>query len=144
MRAYNLSMLWIFICCGFGIIDTFDIFGSDFSKETGIFNSLKSLSTPIFTVPGIDLDVTGISALAGAMALATIVILNTNIVTDRGIALAVFSLIFWGSFTTALVVMTKIDIPNMEFMYTIFLLASTLIFINALVQMPTGGQRSHV
>ena len=141
-----MSMMWIFICCGFAITDTFGLFGSDkdFINQAGIFSSLSYLSTPIFTIPGINLPVNGISALAAAMAAATIIILNTKLITDRGIAMVAFTLIFWGSFITAIAVMTKTNIPGMELIYGIFFLASTLIFINALVQMPTGGQKSHV
>lgn len=142
MNAYEVSMVWILFCCGFVIIDAFGITG--FSDYTGVYNSLIWLTNPIFTIPGIGLNVTGIMALAIAMALATIIVLNSNFVTDRGMAIALFALIFWGSFTAAIVIMQKITFPGVEVFYGIFFLISSLIFIIGLIQMPTGGMKSHV
>jgi hypothetical protein len=142
MKAYDIAMVWIFICCSFPILDAMGITG--FSEYSSVFNSLSWLTNPIFTIPGIGLGVTGIIALAIAMALATIVVLNSNFVTDRGMAMGVFALIFWGSFSTAMLVMSKIPFPGIEIFYTIFFLASTLIFIIGLIQMPIGGMQGHV
>ncbi len=142
MNAYELSMVWILSCCGFVIIDAFGIPG--FSDYTGVYSSLSWLMNPVFTIPGIGLGVTGIMALAIAMALATIIVLNSNFVTDRGMAIAIFALVFWGSFTAAIVVMTKIEFPGVEVFYGIFFLISTLVFVIGLIQMPTGGMKSHV
>jgi hypothetical protein len=142
MKAYDIAMIWIFVCCAFPIIDAMGITG--FSDYTAVYESLGWLTNPIFTIPGLGLAVTGITALAIAFALATIIVLNTNMVTDRGLAMGVFAIIFWGSFTTAMTIMTKIPYPGMNLFYTIFFLASTLIFIISLIQMPTGGMQSHV
>jgi len=140
-----MSMVVIFVNAGFAIINQTGAFGSEIAKRAGIWGSLTWLSTPIFTVPLIDLEVTGILALSTAIALATVVILNTNIVTDRGVAVAAFALVFYGSvFLTGVTVFANYELPGLEIFYVIYVLACTLIFIMALVQMPTGGQKVHV
>ena len=153
MRAYNMAMAQIFINCGFAILNSIkiagtntSIFGVDYGNHTGVFQQLTWLVNPIFTIPGINLGVTGIQALAGAMALATVIVLSTNIalVNAQGIAYAVFALIFWGSFVTAMAVISGIPFPGVEIFYLIYGMASALIFTIALIQMPTGGQKAHV
>lgn len=140
-----MAMVVIFVNAGFAIMNQIGAFGSEITDRAGIWASLTWLSTPIFTIPLIDLEVTGILALSTAIALATVVILNTNIVTDRGVSVAAFALIFYGSvFLTGATIFANYDLPGLELFYTIFVLACTLIFIMAVVQMPTGGQKTHV
>lgn len=138
MKAYNLTMLWIFICYGFVVMDSIGVFGS-YGEEAAIAQGFAQfLVNPIIQIPIIGFDVTGMIAIATAMALATVIILNTNIVTDRGIAYSVFVVVFWGSFILAITVMSKIHFPGIELFYMIFLVAASYIFINALVNLPLG------
>lgn len=143
MRAYDLAMTLIFVNCAFPILDEMGI--TPLSTLTNML-FINMLTAPIFTVAGF--QVTSLLVLAGIMATATIVLLNSNAITDRGIAMLVFTVIFWGSLGTASVCLLGM-IGHFEgfvptIFYTVFVLASTLIFFNALVQFPTGGQGAHV
>lgn len=151
MRAYNLAMAQIFINCGFAILNSIkisgtntSIFGVEYGSHTGVFESLTWLANPIITIDQIGLSVTGVQALAIAMALGTIIILNTNLVNAQGIAYAAFAIVFWGSFFTAMAVMSGIAFPGVEIFYLVYTMASALIFMIAIIQMPTGGQKAHV
>lgn len=145
MRAYNVSMVVIFVNAGFAVMNQFGAFGSEIAERAGIWGSLTFLSTPVFTIPLIDLNVTGVLALSTAIALATVVVLNTNVINDRGVAVAAFAFIFYGSvFLTGATIFANYDLPGLELFYTIYILACTLIFVMAVVQMPTGGQKPHV
>ena len=97
MRAYDLAMTMVFVNCAFPIIDLMGI--NTLHEFSSNFWLLNIWSTPLFNIAGI--NVTGITALAVAMALATVVILSSNPITDRGIAMGVFALVFWGSLVTA-------------------------------------------
>jgi hypothetical protein len=143
MKAYDLAMGLIFINAGIYITAMMNLFG-DLSDVTGIFSSLSIFYTPILTVPYIDYPLKGIDAIAIALALGTIVVANTNAIQDRGIAYIAFSTVFWGSFLMTSVVINKIDFPGISVFYSVFFLASSLIFVMTLIQMPTGGQRSYV
>jgi hypothetical protein len=143
MKAYNLSMGLIFINAGIYLTAMMNLFG-DLSDVTGIFESLSIFYTPLFTVPYLEYTVKGIDAIAIALAIGTIVVANTNMVKDRGIAYIAFSAVFWGSFLMTSVVINKLDFPGITPFYSIFLLASSLIFVMTLIQMPTGGQKSYV
>jgi len=134
MRAVDFAMSVIFINCGFAIVDAIGVFGSDISRLSGVFQQLSWLTHPVV-----------MGALATLFAGGTIVLMNSNAVTDKGIAYTTFIGIFWGSvILTGAVVFSKTDLPGMELFYTIYCIAAALIFVNALVQMSTGGQRSHV
>ena len=105
---------------------------------------LNALTTPLFTVAGF--SITSIHALAIAFAAGTVVLLQSNWITDRGMAMIVFAIVFWGSLGTASLSLMGIifKYPGFTVFWTIFLLGSTLIFINAMVQFPTGGQGATV
>lgn len=134
MKAYNMAMFVVFINAGFAIVDAFGIFGSEISGMADIFGRLTWLTNPLV-----------MATLAGAMAAGTIVVLNSNVITDRGIAYVTFISTFWGSvILTGIVIFGKINIPGLELFYTIYCMACALIFVNALIQMSTGGQKSHV
>lgn len=140
MRAYNISMVTIFINAGFYIVGLMNVFGDLGSNAwLGIFGTF---ATPLVTVAGV--SIRGIDAIAVAIAVSTIIILNTNAINDRGVAYTVFTIVFWGSFGIASVTLGNIALPGVEVFYGIYFLACTLIFIMALVQMPTGGQKAHV
>ena len=142
MRAYDLSMVLIFFNCAFPILDAMGV--TTLHSYSANFWLLNIWSEPIFTVA--NFTVTGVVALAGVFAGGTVVVLNSNMITDRGMAVTVFAIVFWGSFVVASVSLSGIILhyPMLAIFYTIFFLASTFIFINALVQFPTGGQGAHV
>jgi hypothetical protein len=142
MRAYDLSMVLIFFNCSFPILDAMGI--TTLSNFTSSFWLLNIWSAPLFTVAGF--TVNSVTALAGVFALGTVVVLNSNMITDRGMAVTVFATVFWGSFLIASVSLSGIimEYPMLAIFYTIFFLGSTFIFINSLVQFPTGGQGAHI
>lgn len=143
MRAYDMAMLLIFINCGFAIIAAMGI-ASPVSNQFDSIKILNALYIPLFPVGGI--DISGLTILAGLMAAGTVIIVGTNMITDRGIAMTLFTGVFWGSFTTASLTIMEILLkyPGFAIFWGIFLLGSTLLFIMALVQFPTGGQGGHV
>ena len=148
MKAYDLAMGLIFINAGIYITAMMNLFG-DLSDVTGIFGSLSIFYNPIITLPfSLPLigqaTFKGIDFIAIALAVGTIVIANSNAIQDRGISYIAFSTVFWGSFLMTSVVINKIDFPGISTFYSVFFLASTLIFIMTLIQMPTGGQKSYV
>ena len=140
MRAYNMAMATIFINAGIYVVGILGMFGS--IGNDSFMDIFTTFANPIITIAGV--EVRGIDAIAGALAIGTIVFLNSNAVNDRGIAYTIFTVIFWGSFGIASVSLSEIALPGVEVFYTIYFLAACLIFIMALVQMPMGGQKSHV
>jgi len=142
MKAYDLAMALIFVNAGIYITAMMELFG-DLSAVTGIFETLSIFHTPLFNIPYVG-EVTGFKAIAVALAGGTVVVANTNFIKDRGIAYIAFSAVFWGSFLMTSVVINSIDFPGITMFYSVFLLASVLIFIMTLIQMPTGGQKSYV
>lgn len=152
MRAYNMSMLLIFINAGFAILHQMNMFGNAVGKEIGErsqawFINFSLLSDPIITVPGINLPITGILAIAITIAGGTIVVLNTNLITDRGISMVAFTVIFFGSiFIAGATIFANYDqwFPGIEIFYTIYVIACTLMYLVSIVQMSTGGMKAHV
>lgn len=132
----------IFVNAGIYIVGILGMFGD----MGGVSNSFMELFTlfasPLVSIAGV--EIRGIDAIAGALAVGTIVFLNSNAINDRGIAYTVFTAVFWGAFFIASVSLSSIDLPGIEIAYMIYFLASCFIFIMSLVQMPTGGQKAHV
>ena len=143
MRAYDLAMTLIFINCAFPIINAMGIALPISDSFNDIF-ILNALYMPIFTVGGVTFNL--LIGLAIAFAAGTVIVVGTNLVTDRGLAMTTFTITFWGSFAvSSLTIMAIIyKYPGFTIFWSIFLLASVLIFVNALVQFPTGGQGAHV
>jgi hypothetical protein len=111
---------------------------------SGSFSVLNAFTVPFINIAG--MGVNALMVLAGVMAAATIVVLNSNAITDRGIAMLVFTGVFWSSLSVASLSLLGIILHFVIFgvFWSIFMLACTLIFFNALVQFPTGGQGAHV
>jgi hypothetical protein len=132
MRAYNLAMMMIFVNCGFGLVAAFGVF--PLSGYTGVFSSLVTvLTNPLV-----------IGTLALTMAAGTTLLAST-VMTDRGTAYITFSTIYWGAFGTASLVFIPLsDYPGFEIFYTIYTMATFLIFLMGIVQMPLGGVKGHV
>lgn len=147
MKAYNLAMFMIFFNCGFPLAVAMGGFGS-IEKHTGVYNSLIWLANPIFSIGTV--EITGVHAIMGitmAMIVATIIWpLGTRPVSSQGVAIGAFTGIFWVSFGTSSVIILSLagEFPGLNIFYTIFVLAATLIFVIALIQLPTGGQKTHV
>lgn len=136
MRAVDFAMGVVFINFGFAIVDVIGVFGSDISSLASTFQGLVWLTHPVV-----------MAVLATTFALGTIVVLNSNAINDRGIAYTTFIGFFWGSvILTGIVIIGRMGdkIPGIQIFYTIYCIIAALVFINALVQMSTGGQKTHV
>lgn len=143
MKAYDLSMALICINAGIYVTSAMGVFG-DLAGLDGVFNTLSIFFNPLFTIPGTDYSVRGIDALAGLLAGGTIVVLNTNLVNDRGISYGAFTVVFWTSFLMTSLVFNQINLPGISVFYVVFFLLSVMIFTMTLIQMPTGGQKNYV
>jgi hypothetical protein len=146
MKAYDLVMVLIFINCGFAVVIAMAPQLDIIPGSTEGYNTLMTLFTAEwFSVFGIGVNT--MTALALLFAAGTIVVLNSNPVTDKGLSMTTFTAVFWGNLiiTSAIfgTILTKYDV-NLGIFYTIFFIAATLIFINALIQISSGGQQSHV
>lgn len=146
MRAYNLSMGLILFNCGFPLAVAMGAFGS-IEKHTKFYNNLLWLTNPIFKIGAI--EITGMHAVIGitlVMIVGTALLLNSRAFSSQGVAYATFTGVFWTSFGTSSLIIFSLasEFPGLSIFYTIFLLIAALIFVIGLIQMPTGGQRSHV
>lgn len=142
MKAYNLAMATIFINAGLYVTSLLGMFGDLGGVNNSFMELFNLFATPIITISG--LEVRGVDAIAAALAVGTIVVLNSNAINDRGVAYTVFTAIFWGSFFIASASLANIDLPGVEIFYMIYFLASAFIFVITLVQMPVGGQKGYV
>jgi len=135
MKAVDFAMSVIFINCGFAIVDAIGVFGSDITGLAGIFQQLKWLTNPVV-----------MGGLAALFAAGTIILpFSARPGTDKGLAYITFIGIFWGSIIlTGVVIFSRIDMPGIELFYTIYCIAAALVFVNALIQMASGGQKTHV
>jgi len=141
-----MAMAMIFINCGFPLSIAMGGFGS-IEKHTGIYDSITWLAKPLFKI-GI-IEVSGsdvIIAIAVLMIIGTALFLNSRAFSSQGVAYATFAGIFWVPFLTSSTIILSIanDFPGLNILWLIFLLVSVLIFAMAMVQLPTGGQKSHV
>ena len=146
MRAYNMSMAFIFINCGFPIAVTMGAFGS-IQEHTGFYHSLTWLANPIFSIGPI--TISGQHAVIGIaliMLTGTALFLNSRAFSAEGVAYVTFAGIFWISFGTSSSIILSLcdDFPGLNILWTILLLAAALIFIMTLIQMSTGGQKANV
>ena len=149
MKAYDMSMIIVFINAGYAIMHQIGVFGVAVANRAGGFEGFHWLIEPIFELNSelFEFSINGVMILSVTMALATVVILHTNLVTDRGYAIIIFTLVFYTSiFVAGHTVFANYDtrLPGVELFYTIYIIAATLIFIIGIVQMPLGGQKSHV
>lgn len=140
MKAYDISMVMICLCAGIYIVDLIGFFGSVSGSD--IFPLLMIFNNPIITISGV--SIRGVDLIAGAIASATIVILNSNAINDRGVAVIVYSAMFWGSWGISSNVILKIGVPGISMFWGVLSIIAVFIFIISLVQIPTGGMRSHV
>lgn len=151
MKAIDLAFVILFVNCGFAIVSSIGVFGSDIDDLTGStggdnwgYGALSILSEPIFSIEheGVVLfSVTGIMGLAGLIAASTIVVFNSNLVNERGVAIAAFTILFYGGvFLTGVTIFSKFDFPGLNLFYMIFVLFCTLSYVLTIIQMPTQGQ----
>jgi len=148
MRAYNFCMLIIYINIGFAVVASLNVFGSEIeSHTTGIISLSETILTAKFTIPLIGVDVTAPMVLAGLMVTGSILVYNTTPGPQpSGVAIGAFAIVFWGSLTSTGIIIGSFtdDFPATGMFYAIFLLVSTLMFLMALIQMGSGGHKSHV
>lgn len=146
MRAYDLCMVIIFINVGFAFIGAFfaDAFTSEITSHADSIEGLQTvLTTGWFDVMGFTF--TTMHAFALALVIGTILILNSKPgPSSQGVSYGIFTIVFWGGITSTWGVLKGFDVPGIDFIYTMFVLVATLVFIMALIQMSTGGQKSHV
>jgi len=158
MRAYNLAMFMIFLNCGFAIMLSINN-GMFFASpdEGGMTTSSEDLDkmgstggiydimqAEIVTIPGLDITINVIEAIAAIIAAAAAVLGFFGGQAASGVAIGGFAIVFWGSILTTKIFLTSIAAPEINMFYNVFILAATLIFIMALFQMTTGGQKAHV
>lgn len=142
MNAQSFAMLNLCVAFGFALVSSMGIFGEPVMDRGGVFSQLGFLTKPVFEIPGV-ITFSGIEALAIALAMLTIVFLNTNLVTDKGASMAIYAVIFFGSvFTIGLAVFKNFDYPGIELFYSLYVLVASLAFIYTLVQMASGGQKT--
>lgn len=150
MKAYNLAMAYVFICCGFAITSSLGVFHS-MTEQTTVYNQVggiigMEIHLGILTISGSDLVI----AIAAILLVGTAIVLYTQPFSAQGVAYVVFSVIFWTAYGTAYSVMWSLrdaagnPIPGVGIFWGIFTIVGFFTFIIALVQMPTGGQQSHV
>ena len=141
-----MAMAMIFINCGFPLSIAMGGFGN-LEKHTGIYNSLAWLTQPVFNIGTIEFSGGNlILIIAGLMVVGTALFLNSRLFSSQGVAYALFAGIFWVPFgtTSAIILSISHDFPGLNILWIIFLLVSVLIFAMAMVQLPTGGQKTHV
>ena len=134
-----MSMFVIFLNCGFAIMDSLGIFGSDISSISTIYHTrLSWLATPYAVI-----------ALAGTLAVGAglLGIFTRGGVTDKVIIYGTFAGLYWGSVMLAgATVFAKVALhfPGTQLFIAIFWVACGLIFVMTLVQMAAGGQKTYV
>lgn len=144
MNAHSFAMMNLFVAFGFTITDAMGIFGTETSSRGGFFHQIAFLFGEQFsiTIPRIGLEVTGIEGIAIGLALLTIVVLQSHLITDKGAAMAIYASIFFSSvFLVGLNVFKNFNYPGVEYFYSLYFLIATLSFIYMLVQMASGGQK---
>ena len=158
MRAYNLAMFMIFLNCGFAIMLSINngmFFAApseggvttpseDLDKMGSTNTIFDIMQAEILTIPGLDITINVIEALAAILAAAAAVLGFFGGQAASGVAIGGFAIVFWGSILSTKIFLMSIAAPEIDMFYNIFILAATLIFIIALFQMTTGGQKAHV
>lgn len=133
MRAYNLAMALIFINAGFLVVMASGAFG-------GLLDAYGA------NIPSMSFAQIGIVAGTIGAAAAVSVLLRGGGQSVTSAAISTFSGIYWASNAASLTLLWNLSyaFPGLEIFMVIFFLAAILIFVNALIQIPTGGQKSHV
>jgi hypothetical protein len=140
-------MINVFTAFGFYLMKLTGIFGTALDKSSGIYGTVQNvLTTTWFTIPGINYHFTGITALAGLMVAATLVVLSSSITTPQGIAIGAYVLVFFSSLFMigySLFIDTNVfkDFPMMAVFFGLYLFIGTVAFVYTLVQMGSGGQK---
>lgn len=143
MNAHSFSILNLCVAFGFAITNLMGIFGTPITSRGGIFQNFMFLTKPVISIPGV-ISFSGIEALAVALAALTIVVLNTNPITDKGAAMAIYAVIFYGSvFTIGLAAFKNLNYPGVEYFYSAYVLFGSLAFIYYLLQMAGGPAKAN-
>jgi len=139
----EFALINLCVAFGFFVIYQIGAFGSTVAERAGVWGQLSWLTEPFFAVPDIGLYVNGITGIAIALALLTIVFFESHFVTNQGAAVVIYASLFYGSiFLTGVTVIANFSYPGVEMFYSAYILLGSIIFINDLVQMNTGGQKA--
>jgi len=131
VKAYNICMLIIFINAAAFLLGSLGVFPGIDHTSFGAISALLGQSQFAILV------------VAGLMSAGTAVFLGTKIISSQGVAYGTFAALFWTSFVISAGIIRGIPLPGMELIFPIFTVACTMIFLVALIQMPTGGMKSH-
>lgn len=151
MKAYHLAMIWICICAGFFLVGSMNVFGNQLNEHDNVFSDEKDISkmenqNPVFNIGPFEIDEESADdfaiGIATLFAFATVVVLNSNAVNDRGLAYILFTVGFWIPFIAAFSIIDTFDYEGLGTIKIIFSIISLLIFFITLIQMPTGGQKN--
>lgn len=150
MRAYNLATLMVYINCGFYIMISIGLFNginspdNAYSNIQGFINNEFSIG--LISVSGGDI----IIAIAVLMIAGTALVVNSRAFSSEGVVYGVFTMVFWMSIgITDVIVLNIVDsngdpFPGLNIVAGIFTVSSFFIFVIAMVQLGTGGQKAHV
>lgn len=139
-----MAMVMIFFNAGIAIVYSIGAFGPQFEQHASVWNLLAAIATFEFEIPFTNWIFPGMMVLAMAFAAATAIVLGTKPISDRGVAIITFTGLFWGSFLLAFSVLYQLPGDATGLFLGVFSVAAVLIFTMGLIQMPTGGQKSHV
>lgn len=146
MNAYDLAMLFIFICAGISLIANVGIFGSEFNEGNGVSWMFSGNGEANVFQMGNVILAGGIVALGVFMYGATYRVVGTTPTgTAQGVAYLAFSGIFWTAFLQAYSILYTIQtrLEGFALFTGIFLVAAVLIFIMGLIQLAVGGVKTH-
>jgi len=139
----DLAYINICVAFGFALMNQMNVFGSTVANRAGIWGQLAFLQEPVITLPPPVGEVTGVILIALGLAGATVVFLQSNLVNNQGASLVLYASIFYGSaFLIGATAIANFQYPGVEVFYSLYIFLASLIFINDLVQMNTGGQKA--
>jgi hypothetical protein len=152
MRAYNLATLMVYINCGFFIMISIGLFDSTTTPDNAYSNIAGFINTEFILVENI-LEVRGsdiVTAIAILMIAGTALVVNSRAFSSEGVVYGVFAMVFWMSIGITDVILLNITdsngdpFPGVSLFIGIYTISAFFIFVIAMVQLPTGGQKSHV
>ena len=136
MNAYLYAMLLIFANAGVFMMSMLGVFGSR-------INTFDFFAKSVGEIPPQYL-IGGTIVLAVVLAAGTASLVGTKIVSAQGVAYVAFSLIFWAAFGTAFSIIAAIPFTAIGLIILpVFFGINVLVFIMALLQMASGGFKTH-
>lgn len=155
MRAYNWIMLLVMINAGMALTVSMGIFGEPISDTgSGYSILLERFSTEGWALGNWEFptfSISGIEALSLAIISASIVMAfvpkgGSGEKTVSGVATSAFVIIFFGSWSTTIIMFETLapSIPQLGWFINLYSLINMLVFAYAIIQMHTGGAKSNV